>query len=50
MLGLGGNEQIRIFGGSASTKFVKKCAITLDAPWETIPRWYFRRQHIRAHK
>ena len=24
MLGLGGNEQIRIFGGSASTKFVKK--------------------------
>lgn len=41
MLGLGGNEQIRIFGGSASTKFVKKCAITLDAQWETIPRWYF---------
>ena len=32
MLGLGGNEQIRIFGGSASTKFVKKMCDYLGCP------------------
>ena len=32
MLGLGGNEQIRIFGGSSSTKFVKKMCDYLGCP------------------